>query len=194
MNCTTQFIKCQPCGINISMLKKFVIGILAIAVIVVAVILVPSIWAKNEHVVSWCEGPEGERVHMVPVARHFLNARGASFGIAEGKRTKDDQDLVVHYDWTMSMLPREFQRFIFYHECAHHELGHTSIPVHKEYAGWSSNRAKRETEADCRALERLKNDGMDDNVVFETYRDRGSMAFFNVMGVNDKLEAMRKCK
>ena len=53
----------------------------------------------------------------------------------------------------LANTPWQYQKFAYYHECAHHELGHMDIPKLKMHF---DRRVAVEMEADCRAVSMLR--------------------------------------
>lgn len=53
----------------------------------------------------------------------------------------------------LANTPWQYQKFAYYHECAHHELGHMDIPKLKMHYDL---RVQIEMEADCRAISMLR--------------------------------------
>lgn len=91
-----------------------------------------------------CRAANGRKVHFRAVSAATLAKREAVLGVATltwlGKP-------IIYYDApTLSRAPSAMAGFVLYHECAHHELGHT---LTKKWA------RSRETDTDCRALQRL---------------------------------------
>lgn len=102
------------------------------------------------HQVPVCYASDGQRVRFRTANSAYLAAHGASLGLAMIERGRP----VVYYDAnTLSRYSRAFSKFILYHECGHHALGHGPMHNHSP-----QNLHRREMEADCYAMQRLMRD------------------------------------
>lgn len=120
---------------------------------------------EDETVTPICHDDKGVRVKFIPVSPVTLMMNGTSVAMA----VKDKQGKpVVAYDsyWIATLVPQH-RTFIFYHECAHHELGHTNLP---KYYNSPNDIEKGENDADCFAAQKVKQSGFTQNDFNELIR------------------------
>lgn len=140
--------------------------------IILAVVswLEPGKSYANGHVQSppECYSNDGKQVEFVRLPRQELWNVGAAVAVA---LNVDDRAIVGVDKIGFPMMPQAFQTFVLYHECAHHELGHTE-KVHAHYDGDVTN---WEPVADCTAAKKLVTAGFsreDFNQLFDAMSNR----------------------
>ncbi len=75
--------------------------------------------------------------------------------VAVAMLSPNDEPLILYNPYTLSWLQPQTQQFFYYHECAHHALGHVFISIP----------TRREQEADCWAMRTLYERVFDDEDV-----------------------------
>lgn len=102
-----------------------------------------------------CHDPLGLKVQWVGVPVETLkkfNAR-AAVGIRSQTPAFGEYAKVLYNKDSLPYAPDEWIRFILYHECAHHELGHL-LPEYKPAS------IQDEWDADCVAVKKLKEENV----------------------------------
>lgn len=87
---------------------------------------------------------------------------------------------IIEYDKKVKYLPALLKEHILAHECAHHRLGHTAIPI-------SYNSDRFESEADCDALIQLKWNKKEVNELIDIWIS------FQIVDVQKRSESLKKC-
>lgn len=123
--------------------------------------------AQGANDMSWfsCKNIEEKLVSIRPIRGPEFNGR-----IALAEHNYDGPLIIINTQFLEALSPSA-QKFFFYHECAHHELGHAllthylgRIDRHDDILTHPTTfRADKELDADCLAAHHLRNNGLSDS-------------------------------
>jgi len=104
-----------------------------------------------------CRSIEGKNVEVAGASEEFLRVQ-AYTKLALSLTGADGVPVILLDTESLGKLPEQFQNFVFFHECAHHELGHVTLEnIIKEQTLRKAD-LSRELNADCVSVKRLVSD------------------------------------
>lgn len=116
-----------------------------------------------------CDVPGPAPVEYYATTQRFINSHGGAIATA-GRNPANGKYFIMYDKLAFQQFPPAFQRWVFAHECAHHQLGHTQHP----YQPANKAKANRdERDADCAAAKNLADLSEQDwNTITATMSDR----------------------
>lgn len=99
-----------------------------------------------------CYAPNGSKVDVRIASPSYFRSRHVDFGIATANFNRPEILLDIS---SLRSMPEVFRLHVYYHECAHHALGHVGTAYYSKQAN-KQDRPIREREADCWAVRTMK--------------------------------------
>jgi len=104
-----------------------------------------------------CRSIENKKVELAAASAEYLKTQ-AYTKLALSLMGSDGTPLILLDVENLSKTPEPFQNFVYFHECAHHEMGHVTLSTIIREKVLKKAELERETAADCRSVQRLAKD------------------------------------
>ena len=136
-----------------------------------------------------------------PVCFNYLNEpvrsenrKSLGTPIAAGMAMRDETDSPVIFRFNYDISPPAFQKFIDYHECAHHQTGDVDLPHPPRN---SPEHLMNESIADCVAILRIKKelegDQSDYELVIGSLKEAMAILGFPEISMNSRIANIKHC-